>query len=138
MVRKLSRTVLLVAALCAGGCDNTVENPTTPTTPTMTTETFTGTINTNGAATHQFAVGARGTVTATLTEVTPDPTVKVGFALGTWNGNTCQIVLTRDDAVQGQVIEGTASGTGTLCVRIHDPNGTLTAPLTYKLSVEHP
>ena len=139
MLRKLSGTVLLVGSLFAAGCDNTIDNPTQPTNPTMTTDTFTGTINRNGASTHTFTVQASGSVTATLTEVTPDPAVKVGFALGTLNAaNTCQVVLSREDAVQGHALIGNASGSGTLCVRIHDPNGTLTAPLTYKLSVEHP
>ena len=139
MLRKLSGTVLLAGALFSAGCDNTIDNPTQPTNPPTTTDSFTGTIDRNGASTHTFTVSLSGTITATLTEVTPDPAVKVGFALGTMNAaNTCQTVLSKEDAVQGHALIGNATGSGTLCVRVHDPNGTLTAPLTYKLSVEHP
>src|SRR5687767_9951577 len=84
MRRTFCTTVLLVGALLAAGCDNEVDNPTTPTEPAPTvTETFTGTINVNGAMNHNFNVAAAGNVTLTLTEVTPDATVQVGIALGT-------------------------------------------------------
>ncbi|HVL65904.1 MAG TPA: hypothetical protein VM364_01450 [Vicinamibacterales bacterium] len=139
MVRTFNAGALLLAgALLAAGCDNTIDNPTGPApTPEMKTSTFEGSINVNGAATHTFDVSANGTVTASLTEILPDPAVAVGFALGTWNGTNCQLVITKDDAIQGQALIGNSSGVGTLCVRIHD-TGRLTARLTYKVTVNHP
>ena len=137
-MRRLSHAaVALMAALCLAGCDNDLEDlPTTPD-PVMTTEEFTGTIAVNGAATHTFIVIQSGTTTATLTEVTPDPAIGVGFIMGTWNGTVCQTVLSMDNAIQGNTLTGTSNGAGTLCVRVHD-NGKLTEPLTYKLTVVHP
>ena len=138
-MRKLTGTLLLAGALFASGCDNTVENAPGPTTPAPTvTDTFSGTLAVNGGVTHTFAVAGSGTVTATINEVTPDSTTALGFALGTWNGTSCQAVIAREDAVQGQSIVGNVTGVGTLCLRLNDPNGKLTASVNYRLSVEHP
>lgn len=138
MQRAFWKSLLLAAAVVAGGCDNEVGNsPTTP--PATTTDTFTGSINVNGAMTHTFAVVVAGTVTATLTAVSPDATVATGFGLGTWNAtsSTCQQVLANDAAIAGQILTGNASGPGTLCARIYD-SGKLTEPLSYTLTVVHP
>ena len=139
----MQRVVLGIAVLAAfvavAGCDNELENQ-TPTTPApTTTDTFTGTIGINGAMSHTFSVVAAGTVTATLTEVTPDSTAVVGFALGRWNASSsfCEQIIPKDDAVQGQILSGNAAGVGTLCARIYD-TGKLTAPLNYTLTVVHP
>ena len=138
MSRKLYPVLALAAALFAAGCDNTIENAPGPIPPApTTTETFEGTITVNGAATHAFLTVAQGTVVVSLTEVTPDPTIAVGLVLGTWNGVVCQMSLAMDNAVQGNQLLGSISGAGSLCVRVHD-TGKLTAPLSYKLSVEHP
>lgn len=137
MLRTFSGTVLLIGALLAAGCDNDPDTPVTPTEPDPVTDTFTGNINVNGAMTHTFAVARAGVVTSTLTAVTPDATVQVGFALGTWNGSNCQMVLSKDDAVQGNAVTGLASGPGTLCARVYDV-GKLTGPLGYTITVSHP
>ena len=137
MRRTFCGTVLLVGALLAAGCDNDPDTPDTPTTPAPVTETFSGNINVNGAATHTFSASRGDVVTATLTTVTPDATVQVGFGLGTWNGSNCQMVLTKDDALQGNAVTGVTSGPGTLCVRIYDV-GKLTQSLGYTLTVVHP
>lgn len=138
MARKLYPTLLLIAALFVAGCDNVVEDATGPAPPAPTvTDNFEGTLNVNGASTHTFNTAAAGTVTITLTEVTPDITVPVSLVLGTWNGVTCQMSIAMDTAVQGNQLLGTVSGPGSLCVRVHD-NGRLSAPLSYKMSVVHP
>ena len=139
MQRGFWRVLLLAAIVGAGGCDNEIENlpPTEP--PPTTTDTFSGTINVNGAMTHTFSVGVAGTVTATLTEVTPDPAIAVGFALGRWNASSsfCEQLIPNDNAVQGQILVGSASGPGALCARIYD-TGKLTGALNYTVTVVHP
>ena len=137
MRRRLSG-VLVLAAVFAAGCDNDVENGTPPTTPSPTiTESFTGNINVNGAATHTFTVSATGTVTATLTAITPDNTVVTGFSLGTWNGSSCQAVISKDDSIQGNVLTGSVAGAGLLCTRVYDV-GKLTDTIGYTVTVVHP
>lgn len=138
MRRTFCGTVLLMGALLAAGCDNDPDIGDTPTTPAPTvTDTFTGSINVNGATTHTFAVTSAGLVTATLTTVTPDATIQVGLGLGTWNGTNCQLILTKDDALQGNAVTGLTSGSGTLCARIYDV-GKLTESLGYTITVVHP
>jgi hypothetical protein len=136
-----SVVVLALSALGVAGCDNTIENlgntPTTPT-PVNVTETFTGSLGPNGALTHPFTVNTPGTVVATLMEVTPDNTVTLGISLGTWNGTTCQIVLANDKALPGGSVTGNVSSLGTLCLRIYDPEGKLTAISNYSVDVFHP
>jgi hypothetical protein len=129
---------MLAAAVAVAGCDNDIdESPTEP--PPTATETFEGTVNTNGAMTHTFNVSVGGTVTATLIQLTPDPGTAIGFAIGTWNptGSICQVVISNDNAVQGNILTGNASRGGTLCTRIYD-TGRLTGALGYTISVTHP
>jgi hypothetical protein len=139
MHRTMLATLLAAALLGTVACDNEVENATEPPPPApTTTDTFTGTLNVNGAQTHQFIVVANGTVTATLTEfVTSDSAITVGLMLGTWNGASCASVIANDNAVQGHAVIGNVTGAGTLCVRIHDV-GRLTGAQDYKLTVVHP
>jgi hypothetical protein len=136
MVR-LGSVLMLILALAACGDDTTT--PTTPTTPTTVTETFSGTVNQNGAVTHTFTTTTSGTVTATLTTLGPDSTFVMGMSIGTWNGANCQLVLTNDSATQGTVITGGTSALGTFCVRAYDV-GNITAgnPFTYEITVTHP
>jgi hypothetical protein len=139
MQRAFLGAFLLAAAVAVAGCDNDVENE-TPTDPApTTTETFEGTINTNGAMTHTFSVSVGGGVTATLLQVAPDPATAVGFAIGTWNptSSSCQVTISNDNAVQGAILTGNASRAGTLCARIYD-TGRLTGALGYTISVTHP
>lgn len=135
-------TVLLVAAAVAlggaacGSNSTSTGTTTTPTAPT-TTDTFTGTLNQNGGATHTFLTARSGAVTATLTSLGPDAGITVGLALGTWNGNACQLLITKDNAVQTSTIAGQASAAGSLCVRIYDV-GKVIDPVGYQIDVVHP
>jgi hypothetical protein len=126
---------MLVLALAACG-DDDVTPPTGPT-PDPITETFSGMVNRNGAATHNFSTQASGTLTATLTTLGPDSALIVGMSLGTWNGSACQLVITKDDATQGTVITGGVSSLGSLCVRIYDV-GNIVDPINYEITVVHP
>jgi hypothetical protein len=128
--------VFLATAIAGCGDDLTSRPPTTPTTPSVT-ETFTGTLTRNGGATHPFVGSSSGTVTATLTTVAPDASVIVGLSVGTWNGNACQVVIAKDNAVQGSVVVASASSAGNLCVRIYD-TGHMVNPVSYLITVVHP
>ena len=57
--------MVLALALTFSGCDDDNTPPTTPTPPPTTTDTFSGTVNRNGAVTHTFATTASGTATPT-------------------------------------------------------------------------
>ncbi len=135
---RVIRTFLLAALVAvAAACGDDATTPTTPTPPVTVTETFSGTVTRNGAATHTFATQASGSVTATLTTLGPDSALVVGLSLGTFNGSACQLVITKDDATQGTVVTGGVSTLGNLCVRIYDV-GNITDPITYDITVVHP
>lgn len=134
----LLAVALMAMALSASACDE--DPPTTPdppTPPVINTETFTGTINPNGAQTQSFNTEASGTLTATLISIAPDSTTRIGLALGTWNGLSCKIEIANDNAQQGVSITGSASALGSFCVRIYDI-GALTGNITYEVRVTHP
>ncbi len=140
---QLSRFALVfavsLAAAGASACDGgETTTPTTPTTPTTTvTETFAGSIAVNGAASFTFPTGGAGSVTATLRAITPVSTIQLSLALGTWNGVSCQVILTNDRATTGAIVRGEVSGAGTLCVRIADI-GQATGTTGFEIVVVHP
>jgi hypothetical protein len=131
--------VLLSLAAAACSDNSTSSTTTTPTAPTIQ-DTFSGTLNLNGAVTHTFTTLQAGQVTATLsTLVAPDMSTppNVGLALGTWNGNACAIVISKDNANVSSSVIGTVSSAGTLCVRLYDI-GNITTLVTYTINVNHP
>jgi hypothetical protein len=133
------RLLLVPIAAAAFGCSGDINNlPTTPD-PVITTETFTGTLNVNGGATHNVFTSATGAVTATLTSLGDTPPAKIGFSMGTLGGSAnCSAVLTNDNAVVSTSLTGTVSTlAGSLCVRVYDV-GALTEPIAYTFTVSHP
>ena len=130
--------VLCSSFLVLTGCGED-EIPTSPTPePVIVTDTFSGTINRNGAATHQFTTTSGGALTATVTSLAPDDLV-IGFAVGLWNGSVCDLTrgLVRDEAVESTVIYGTVNASGELCVRIYDV-GRIGESADYEITVTHP
>jgi hypothetical protein len=141
-LQKAAASVLVLASLSVAACSNN-NTPTTPTTPTVptaptVTETFSGSLTTNGAASYAFIVAAAGIVTVTVTTVDPAASPTFGLALGTWNGQGCQIVIANDAALVNTTVTGTVSAATSLCARVYDASGTVTDPLSYTISVVHP
>ena len=129
-----------VVALGAAACDDEV--PTAPDNPSNpVTETFSGSVNQNGAQTHTFATASSGEVRATLKELTPDAALVIGFSMGNWNPTTsvCQIALANDAATGGSVLSGAmSSGAGNVCVRVYDVGNIAATPAAYTVEVVHP
>ena len=141
MIRDINRRFALIAGVClavlAGGCSNPPQFITPDTTPlTTVTETFTGDLTVNGAATHPFPANQAGLTSAAISALSPDPAAVIGLSLGTWNGQVCQIILANDNATQGASIIGEARQVGNFCVRVYDV-GKLAAPTSYVLTVTH-
>jgi hypothetical protein len=127
---------VLAASLFAAACDNGPE-PTTPTPGPAITETFNGTINLNGSQTHPFNATGAGSVEATITAIDPTGSI-IGFQLGTWDTVTCRAVTSNDLATISSVLGGNTQSAASLCVKMHDPNGALTAnPVNYTVTVTH-
>jgi hypothetical protein len=129
--------LLLVAGSTA--CDD--PGPTEPTDPTPEaptfTETFSGVLSRNGALTFPFEALAKGTATATLASIQPDNTIALGMAMGTWNGTTCQSIITNDNAIEFTQISGSIGSAGLLCLRVYDI-GRVATSTKFALTVVHP
>jgi hypothetical protein len=136
MPRVIPGCALALFMLAAAGCgDSDIFEPPTGPTPDPTTRTFSDTLTPNSARIHPFATVAGGTVTATLTAI-PASTA-IGMDLGTWNGNSCHIIIAKTDAALNSVVIGTVASAGDLCVRVYDV-GQLTAGTAYTVTVVHP
>ncbi len=129
--------LVLPLAMFVTACEGDIAKiPTTPD-PVTVTESFSGSVNINGAATHTFVTSATGTVTATLISLGENPPAAMGLSMGTLSGSTCSLVLTNDKAVVTSIVSGTVTTLGgSLCVRIYDV-GRLTASVPYEIRVEH-
>ena len=135
MLRLLIASLAVTVSACSGLID---QFPTTPD-PVFTTETFTGTVNVNGSATHAVFTGATGSVVATLTSLGEVPPSRVGFSMGTLGlTGVCNVMLRKDDAVVNTELRGTLNNLqGSLCVSIYD-TGALAGSTDYTFTVSHP
>ena len=130
-------TLPLVMTLAGCSSDSSLGVVTPPPVAGIT-DTFSDTLTVNSAKTFPFVVTGPGTLTATVLELSPDPTQIIGIALGTWNGTTCQLVLANDAAIKNSNVVGQASILGNFCVRVYDSTGHLPQPASYVLEVTHP
>src|SRR4030095_8731373 len=121
MFRRIAGGMLLcVMGALAVGCGDNV-NPILPD-ATPITETFTGSVNPAGGATHSFITLTGGPIKATLTTVGPDAAKNVGFSLARFNAtlNPCTPVFDTPAALQAFEFNVTASSIGAYCVRVYD------------------
>ena len=125
-------SALLAVALTAGlgGCSNPAGANGT------TTDTFNGTVTSTGFDSHSFTVSNSGDVVATLTALSPQTTITVGFGLGQPSSTGCSLYSYSESARIGTVLSGTISA-GTYCVTVYDV-GNIQGSDTYTLTVLHP
>jgi hypothetical protein len=147
-VRASSLLPLLFVALTATACnkddENTDDGTTTPTDFTVT-ETFSGTLFKNGAASYSFTIQSGGVITLLLKSTTDTvnpavPAPNVGLSLGSWDGTSCSVQtgIFTDNASVGAQIAGQVSAAGILCARVYDPANFITNPIQYTIEVKHP
>ena len=139
-MRRLTMACMSLLPLLAASCGkDPLAALVAPTVSVTVTDTFSGTVTRNGATSHPFPISstAGGQVIATLKTVSPDSSAVVGMSLGTWNGSSCQAVISNDRAIVSASILGQATSTGTLCVRIFDV-GSLNESQNYEIEVVHP
>ena len=106
-------------------------------TPTPITENFSGAIDKNGAVTFTFTVAAPGTITASITSLSPVVTLAVGMSIGTWDGTVCSASLSNDNARVSDQLTGNTAVTGSYCIRVYDV-GNVTATEQVAVTVMHP
>jgi hypothetical protein len=130
----------LVLAVALGACDSSTGTTTTPTTPTTasTTETFSDTIKHGGSKSHPFAQTAAGTITISLTSVSPLSTMALGVAIGTWGDPNCAAVTKNENARAGLAAISGSAAAGNYCVLVYD-SGNVPSDwtVTYTVQVVH-
>jgi ABC-type transport system substrate-binding protein len=133
-------SIASVLALTTGGCAATAASPTTAPTAATTTDTFSGSVGQLGSDGHQFSVSVNGTVTVTLTALTPLTTMALGVGVGTWDGTACGVAISKNDNARTGVaaLNGTAVA-GNYCVLVYD-SGNISDGLSesYTVQVAHP
>jgi hypothetical protein len=119
-------------ASCGGGSTTT---PTTTATPV--TETFNGTLGAGGVTSFPFTVTTQSAITATLTSLSPQTSITVGFGIGQPSGGTCVLITGAysETAKVSQVLSGTIVP-GSYCVVVYDI-GNVQAPNDFVITVVH-
>lgn len=123
------------ALVLATSCNPTA--PSVPATATPLTETFTATVVPHGANVFPFPVAGAGSVTATLSTISPDSGLTLALNLGTWNGATCAVQFTTNPAAQGASVTANANAAGNLCVQVTDSNGAIKDHEDITITVTH-
>lgn len=132
--------VALAAMLAVAGCGGSPLSPSEVAefnALTSVTENFSGSVAAGTTVTHAFAVTKSGSVTLTLTALTPDDTLLVGLGLGVWDGASCTIQVSTNAGKLNEVYQATTAGAGNFCVAVGDP-GTFTGDVGYTVKITHP
>lgn len=120
----------LAAAVACGGSQTSPSE--------TTTEPFTGTLKVNSAAySSPFTVTKEGTVTLTVTALSPQSDAAIGLGLGQFVGTTCVIQIQDPGFYVGQPLAFNGIVAGQYCVKIYDI-GFLTQDNTFTVTVSHP
>ena len=138
-MHRLCARFIPVAALLlvVSGCGGDGDTPTTPEPIPDVVDSFSGVLTTSGAATHTFKVSRASQIVAQLVSLTPNSEKTISVSLGTWNGSICQIVLANDATKQGDIVPGATQAAGDFCLRVLDPNGSVTEAQFYVVLVTH-
>jgi hypothetical protein len=140
--RLFVRVLVLCAAVAAAGASSGCSNTESVSTPSVTTstETFSGNLTQSSTITHTFTVSAKGTVTISLTGVSPLTTMALGVSLGTWNGTACGSAFAENkDARSGSAALSGTAATGNYCVRVYDSGNVPSSwTVAYTVNVVHP
>lgn len=133
------RTVLacvLIAGLTA--CSSDTSTPVSPTVVPPLSFTYATIFTAKGTVTRTFEMIASGTVTMTLTSVTPDVPLGLGIGIPTVGAvsacNLTRSLITRGGASPQITIPAEP---GTWCVRVWDPGTVTTERVSFSLSVQH-
>jgi hypothetical protein len=137
-MKPVTACTLLVLSAVIGGCgkDSTPAAPTTTRTSPVT-ETFTSNLIVQGSVWRIVTAAQAGTLTATLT-TTNQPSAAVDVGIGVRStGNGC-LLSSSVTAPAGSAPHLSAPvDAGDYCVRLAD-TGTLTAPMSFTLTIVYP
>jgi hypothetical protein len=126
--------LVFVAAIAAACGDNTT--PTSPTTPTKpAAENWSSTLSPGGTSSRSFTVTAAGIINVTMTGA--GSTVGLGVGLPRTSGGGCRLGVSVNTGGGSAPQISTQADVGQYCVQVFDL-GTLTDPIAFTLTIDHP
>jgi hypothetical protein len=113
--------------------------------PATFTETFTGTVTQGGTSfgdgnRNHFTVHQPGTLTATITRLSPTSTITIGLGLGVYSSvtSTCSLQNLADAAKLNLSLNSEAATAGEFCVAVYDVGDIHGTSIDYTVTVVHP
>ena len=105
---------------------------------TPTTDTFSSFLSIGGSSAHTFPVSQGGTISLTLTSVTPSSTVGVAIGIPSSSSSICELTSSLNATAATTAQISLPVDPGTYCAEVYDP-GTVKAPgVAFSLAVTHP
>jgi len=128
--------VLGFIAAMVGACGDETSTPTSPTTPTTpAAETWSSALAPGGTSSRSFTVTAAGTINVTMTSA--GSTVGLGVGLPRLSGGGCRLGVSVNTGGGSAPQISTQADAGQYCVQVFDL-GTLTDPIPFTLTIDHP
>ena len=127
-------TLLVPIAAAAIGCGT----ETVPTAPTLETSfTYTTSVTPNGAVARTFSTYETGSITATLTSVTPAVTLGLGIGIPRSDGGGCLLTTSAEvtSSSTPQLVLR-ADSASTYCLKVYDV-GRVTERAEFSVTVTH-
>jgi hypothetical protein len=125
---------LLLCSACGSG--NTTTTP--PPASTAGTDTFATLVTPRGTAAHTFPVDTAGTITMTLTSVTPAIPIGLGIGIPGQGTSICSLSQSVETTAGAAPQLTIAVDPGTYCVQVYD-SGHVTDPgVSFSVTVVHP
>ena len=133
----LMGVMAVASAACGGGTPTSPTNQATSLPAVTTTDNYSGTLAIGESATHAFPAAGSGTISISVTALAPNSAVLMGLGVGIWDGATCQIQLSTNQAKLAETYQATISTAGNYCIVLGDA-GNLVESTTYTVQVIHP
>jgi hypothetical protein len=133
----LMGVMAVASAACGGGTPTSPTNLATSLPAVTTTNSYSGTLALGASATHTFSTAGSGTLSISITALAPTNTVLMALGIGTWDGTSCAIQLSTNQAKLAETYQATINAAGNYCFSIADA-GNLVESTTYTVQVIHP
>ena len=128
--------MLVFIAAMVGACGDETATPTSPTTPTKSgPETWASALAPGGTSSRSFTVTAAGTINVTMTSA--GSTVGLGVGLPRVSGGGCRLSVSVTTGGGSAPQISTPADAGQYCVQVFDL-GTLSDPISFTLTIDHP
>lgn len=134
-------SVLVLAALFAAGCS---DSPTAPTSAVDTTPvttpvnvSFPGVVGPGGTVSRSFVAQLAGTVSVTVSSISPATALGVGIGIPRADGTGCLLSVSATAGNGSSASVSTGVSSGAFCVQVFAPAQTANA-VTFSVALTHP